>query len=168
MPRPAVLIPAAALLGAAATLALMPSADASGDSVRAEGPTYVYSANAFSNAEADVHVVSTGSSRTVVTVQVRGVDAPAGTTFGAHLHVNACGAAASAAGGHYNSGVGATLEDREIWLDFTVDPAGNASVQTSRPWAINTSVDRSVVFHALSTAPDGVAGPRLACTTIDF
>jgi Cu-Zn family superoxide dismutase len=141
-----------------------------GGSSRSSGPQFTYtSPSPFADAAADVHVVAKGSGSTRVSLQVRGVDAPAGTTFGAHVHTSPCGATGGAAGPHYqHAGATGSLEDREVWLDVTVNASGNALAQATRPWQIDESTPRSVIIHAQATNPDdGTAGARLACIDID-
>ncbi len=147
----------------------MAAAAAGGGSVRGSGPDYWYGASVFSDADARVHAVHNGAGGTVVTLHVTGVaPSAAGAQFGAHVHAKACGAAAGDSGGHYqHAGAEGSLEDREVWLDVVINEAGNGHAVTARPWALDIGSPRSVVIHALATAPDtGVAGPRLACIDI--
>jgi superoxide dismutase, Cu-Zn family len=152
------------------------SADADpGQVVRASGPTFVYQA-ALSDVATRVQAVSVPSGdaiKTIVTLDVAGMPAQTiGQTFGAHVHVNACGADPLAAGGHYaNPDVSpsAPLEEREIWLDFTVDETGAGHAKATRPYHIVEGDANSVVIHAMETDPvTGLAGGRLACTTVAF
>ena len=141
---------------------------AAGGSSRSAGPDYRYGASAFDRASARVHVVKTGDGKTIVTLHITGVKAPAGQKFGAHVHTSACGATGVLAGPHYlHSGATGSLEQREIWLDFTVNAAGNGHAVAIRPWSLDESVQRSVILHLLPTAPDGSAGARLACIDLD-
>ncbi|MCU0261919.1 MAG: superoxide dismutase family protein, partial [Ilumatobacteraceae bacterium] len=124
----------------------------------------------FADAGAAVHVVATGSGASVVTLHVTGVDADPGRTFGAHVHQLPCGELGSAAGGHYlHAGLDPTLplEQREVWLDVTVNAAGNGHAVALRPWIVDQSSQRSVILHANPTAADGTAGARLACVDLD-
>jgi Cu-Zn family superoxide dismutase len=140
----------------------------SGSSSRSAGPEYLYGSTAeLADATAEVHVVTTGDGGSVVTLHVRGVDADAGRTFGAHVHQAACGALASAALGHYQHAASGDLEAREVWLDITVNAAGNGHAEARRPWTVDQSTPRSVIIHALPTAADGMAGPRLGCIDLD-
>jgi Cu-Zn family superoxide dismutase len=84
------------------------------------------------------------------------------------VHQRPCGPLGSDAGGHYqHAGATGSLEDREVWLDVTVNAGGNGHSVAIRPWSLDESTPRSVIVHALPTAPDtGAAGARLAC--IDF
>ena len=112
--------------------------------------------------------MQTGHGKSHVTLAVSGVEAAAGQTFGAHVHQLPCGAAGAAAGGHYlHAGATGSLEEREVWLDVTVNESGNATTHTTRPWSVDRSTPRSVIIHALPTAADGTAGARLACIDLD-
>lgn len=127
-------------------------------------------AGPFDGARAKL-TLRTGSGTKAVLV-VRGIDrAVAGRTFGAHLHIGPCvegnGAAAL---GHYNHSTSTppTVDAQtEIWLDFTVDRLGRARSTTAVDWAPLAGT-RSVVVHANPTAPDGTAGPRLACLPVEW
>lgn len=157
--------------GAIAALAAIGGgvAAAGGGSSRAAGPDYLYGPSAFTDASAKVHVVNTGSGSTRVTLHITGVAGAAGKTFGAHVHRSPCGPLGSDAGAHYqHEGASGSLEDREVWLDFTVNDAGNAHAEAARPWVLDQGVPRSVIIHALPTVPEtGVAGARLACIDLD-
>lgn len=135
-----------------------------GSSSRSTGPEFTYgSTGEFAHATAEVHVVTTGDGGSMIALHVRDADAEAGRTFGAHVHQLPCGTAATAAGGHYQHASSGDLEGREVWLDFTVNRAGNGHAEARRPWAVDQSSPRSVIIHADPTAADGNAGPRLAC-----
>jgi len=146
-----------------------------GQIVRASGPTFVYDA-ALADIATRVQAVSVpsgGGIKTIVTLDVVGMPAQyVGTTFGAHVHVNACGADPLAAGGHYASpdvDPSAPLEQREVWLDFTVDETGAGHATVTRPFHIAAGDANSVVIHAMPTNPvTGAAGARLACTPVPF
>jgi Cu-Zn family superoxide dismutase len=142
---------------------------AGGGSARSSGPDYTYAgSDAFADATASVHVVHTGNGGTHVTLHVRNIDAPAGTTFGAHVHQHPCGSTGAAAGPHYqDADVTPVLEDREVWLDITVNDGGNGHAESVRPWSLDESSPRSVIIHALPTATNGTAGARLVCIDLD-
>ena len=53
----------------------------------------------------------------------------------------------------------------EIWLDFTVNGAGNGQSISQVRWVPDPG-QRSVVIHQSPTAADGTAGPRLACLPV--
>lgn len=142
---------------------------AGGGSARSSGPDRLYAnSQAFAHATARVHVVHTGNEGTHVTLHIVGVDAPAGQTFGAHVHQSRCGATGAAAGPHYHGSTVGPLEDREIWLDFTVNADGIGHAEASRPWSLDETTQHSVIIHALPTNPlTGLAGARLACIDLD-
>lgn len=145
-------------------------ASAGGGAHRSVGPDYTYGTpDPFADATAVVQVVNNGHEGTKVSLHVRGVSADAGQEFGAHVHQLPCGPAGSDAGGHYqHAGATGTLEEREVWLDFTVNPAGNGHATAWRPWSLDQSTPRSVIIHEMPTAPDtGGAGARLACIDLD-
>ena len=154
---------------ATGTLAVAGAALAGGSATRSTGPDVQHVAGAFDDADAAVQLVRTGEGGTLVTLHVRGVDAPAGTTFGAHVHTARCGTDPMDSGGHYaHTGTAPSLEAKEVWLDVTVNEAGNGHRQAVRPWLIDESTPRSVVIHASPTnAATGAAGPRLACIDLD-
>lgn len=161
---------AAASAATVGALAVMGVALASGGSARSSGPDFAYgSPNRFAAATAAVHVVKTGNGAMKVTLHVRGVDAPAGQRFGAHVHQSPCGENPLAAGGHYqHAGATGSLEAIEVWLDFTVNEGGNGHSSATRPWSLDETSPRSVIIHAMPTAPDtGLAGARLACIDLD-
>lgn len=142
---------------------------AAGGSARSSGPDHTYvGSEAFANATASVHVVHTGNGGTHVTLHILGVDAPAGQTFGAHVHQSHCGDSGAAAGPHYqDAGATDALVDREVWLDFTVNADGIGHAEAKRPWSLDETTQRSVIIHALPTAVNGTAGARLACIDLD-
>lgn len=142
---------------------------ASRGSVVGTGPDYVYGANALSGATATVSAAALGSDTSQLVLEVVGVDAPAGTEFGAHLHVNPCGSAPAAAGGHYvEPDAHGTLAHQEIWLDFVVNARGRGRAVATRDWTPTSRADRSVVIHVLGTDHEtGAAGSRLACIDLD-
>ncbi|MCP2259398.1 superoxide dismutase, Cu-Zn family [Streptoalloteichus tenebrarius] len=102
--------------------------------------------------------------------------------YGAHAHVNACGATGAAAGPHYQNVVdpkpGTSTDPayanprNEIWLDFTTDREGNGFAMTTVPWRFTDRHAGSVVIHEHHTHTDpghaGQAGDRLACITVPF
>ncbi|RYU12393.1 hypothetical protein [Nocardioides iriomotensis] len=92
--------------------------------------------------------------------------------FGAHLHVGPCVAGdGGAAKAHYNTDslAGDTTpeisRDTEVWLDFQVNAGGSGHAFATVPFEIQPG-QRSVVVHALPTAPNGTAGDRLACLPV--
>jgi superoxide dismutase, Cu-Zn family len=103
-------------------------------------------------------------------------------SYGAHLHVNPCGASGADAGPHYQHqhdpaaspskpSVNPSYANpqNEVWLDFTTDHSGKASVTAVQPWTF-TVLPRSLVIHAVPTKTTqgeaGDAGARVACLTL--
>jgi superoxide dismutase, Cu-Zn family len=88
------------------------------------------------------------------------------------VHVKPCGRDPLASGGHYSdpeADPSVPLHEREIWLDFTVDENGNGHAKAKRRFAIAEGAASCIVIHAMPTNPDtGMAGARLACTTVPF
>ena len=159
------------LCGAGLALPTAP-ANAAAQVVRATGPTAVYDAS-VANISTRVQAVSTPSGSTIVTLHATGFsDSYVGRTLGAHVHVGVCGPDPLAAGPHYanpSADPDASVEQREIWLDFTVDADGVGHARAVRPWHIDAGDANSVVIHALPTDhTTGGAGARLACTTVRF
>ena len=137
---------------------------------RSSGPDYTYgTSNPFADARAVVHVVETGQGKSHITLKVQRVAAAAGSTFGAHVHQAKCDAVDPLlAGPHYqHAGGTGTLEEREVWLDVTINKRGNGITHATRPWSVDQSMPRSVIIHALPTAENGTAGARLACIDLD-
>jgi hypothetical protein len=131
-------------------------------------------ANPFDHARAVV-VMVLHEDRSMAQLRVLGIDpAVAGRSFGAHLHVGPCVAGnGAAAGPHYNADVIAGRvpprvgPTTEVWLDFTVSPAGTAGAITQVPFAPLPG-ERAIVIHQEPTDPNGVAGPRLACLPVSW
>jgi Cu/Zn superoxide dismutase len=140
-----------------------------GSAARSAGPEYVYGAgNPFEDASAVVQVVGRGDGSSLVTLHVSGADAVAWRTFGAHVHQSPCGPTGTDAGPHYqHAGATGSVEEREVWLDFTVNPDGNGHAETVRPWTVDETAPRSVIIHADPTTVSGAAGARLACIDLD-
>jgi Cu-Zn family superoxide dismutase len=100
--------------------------------------------------------------------------------YGAHLHVNPCGADPEAAGGHYQNHKDPVTPSvnpvyanpsNEVWLDFTTSLTGTAASASSHGWDFNPAAPpRSLVLHAerTMTGPGvaGKAGARVACLTL--
>ena len=134
-------------------------------------------ADAPAGATAKVHSVETGDGRTIVTLHVRGMQPHA--RYGAHAHVNACGATGLAAGPHYQRVQGGLTDpafanpQNEIWLDLTTDRAGNGHARSVVEWQFEpTRRPMSVIIHeghTLTTeGKHGVAGKRVACLDVPF
>ncbi len=124
-------------------------------------------AGPLDGAEATLTMASHDGSTTAV-LTVRGIDRSAvDHTFGAHLHVGPCVAGdGAAAGPHFNAG-GQPSPDTEIWLDFTVTGGGTGHAVAQVPF-VPAPGNRAIVIHRDFTAPNGVAGPRLACLPVSW
>lgn len=173
--------------GAVATTAIAPAAQTSHDTAvsatfddHGDGSAVTYNTGLVpAGAHGAVSSAST-TSNTTVQLAVRGL--LPNRQYGAHAHVNECGATGDAAGPHYQNEVEPQKPSvdpkyanpqNEIWLDFTTDAKGAASAQTTVPWVF--SDDRrahSVVIHEMATDTHaghaGTAGARAACITVDF
>ncbi|AOS65939.1 Cu/Zn superoxide dismutase [Actinoalloteichus hymeniacidonis] len=99
--------------------------------------------------------------------------------YGAHLHVEPCGADPTDAGPHYQHVVDPVQPsvdpayanpENEVWLDFVTNDDGEAITTTTVQWRPEGLGRRSVVIHEHHTATGhgeaGTAGARLACVTV--
>lgn len=128
------------------------------------------------DATAVVTTTLTPAGRSMVTLDVAGLEP--GRTYGAHAHVNRCGATGGAAGPHWQRRPGPATPayanpGNEVWLDVTVGADGTGSSSATQDFAFSsTSRPLSVIIHALPTGTGkddaGVAGPRLACVDVAF
>jgi superoxide dismutase, Cu-Zn family len=156
-------------LAAATVLVAVPAAAMAAGVVvdHGHGPTVVHD-TAYEQIRTQVHAWSSeGTTR--VRLMVTGL--PAGRTFGAHVHTGTCGSDPLASGGHYQHSTDPSvpLAQREVWLDVTADADGRGVATTTVPWAFAPGSAGSVVIHALPTnATTGLAGARLACTSVAF
>jgi hypothetical protein len=142
------------------------------------------STTVFDGAKGTATMMGVGGS-TFFRIQVRGADDSAvGKVYGAHLHQGPCGldAAGPTVGLHYNTSefdpvkkVFKVINDQtEVWLDFEVDPFGNAR-STARVPFVPTAGERSITLHAAptlhhatETAAAGTAGVKLACLPLEI
>ncbi|MGH9279125.1 MAG: hypothetical protein ACRD12_13595 [Acidimicrobiales bacterium] len=166
-----------ALIGATLALLAVPAMataqSASRPVVVAHGPLVDFStATADATDGASAYLVSAvAGTGTRLTFVVTGLSAPAGKVFGAHAHTGTCTQNASAAAGpHYRVPGGPVDAQHEVWLDFTVLPggAGVGVAFATVPFVIPDGAAKSVVIHQMAMAPDGSAGPRLACLPVNF
>ncbi|GAA1019950.1 MULTISPECIES: superoxide dismutase [Amycolatopsis] len=101
--------------------------------------------------------------------------------YGAHAHVNSCGATGDAAGGHFQhvpDPVKPSVDPayanprNEIWLDFTTDRSGIGHATSIVDWKFGERRAKSVVIHETHTHTNpghaGTAGGRLACLNVGF
>jgi superoxide dismutase, Cu-Zn family len=117
---------------------------------------------------------------TTVTLDVAGL--VPNRQYGAHAHVNPCGAAGKDAGPHFQltrDPVTPSVDpayanpQNEIWLDFTTNGQGAGRTTSTVAWEF--PADRrakSVIIHTMPTATEpgkaGTAGDRAACVTVAF
>lgn len=141
-----------------------------------ENGAYTYDATLVP-AGAWIAAVSTSARHSTTTaLVVRGL--LPGRTYGAHIHVNPCGAAPAAAGPHYQQvpdPVQPSVDpayanpENEIWLDFKTDQTGSAVMTSVNRWRYRAAPG-AVVIHAEATQTEaghaGMAGARVACLTL--
>ena len=144
----------AVLATALLTVALVPSAAADAATVT-RGVVHAFAAGAGMELAGRAQMVRTADGKTMVTIHVTGLSPD--TTYGAHVHKQACGV--GNADGHYKfDPAGPATPPNEIWPGFTTDAAGvgngRASVDgTAGPTAV------SVVIHA-------PGGAKIACADL--
>lgn len=172
---------AAGALALLATGAALAPAQADDGAVRAAGELVRYDTTLVpAGATARVTAVERGDGSTRVKLEVRGLLPD--RDYGAHVHVNPCGASGADAGGHYqfvrdpvqpSTDPAFANPDNEFWLDLTTDHNGSGKARAVVDW--QTPQDRpagSVVLHAEHTRTGhgeaGVAGARLACISVSF
>jgi hypothetical protein len=145
----AVLVLAAALAGPAA----------GGSAQVTRGDFHAFAAGTGLGISGRAQMVRTADGRTFVSVHVEGL-AP-NTTYGAHVHKQACGD--NLAGLHYKfDPLGPADDDNEIWPGFTTNAAGVGNGSARNGWrAGNTAV--AVVIHALTATPN----PKIACADLE-
>ena len=101
-------------------------------------------------------MVRTADGRTIVTIQVTGLDA--GLTYGSHVHAQSC--ANGLAGGHYKfDPAGAAAPPNEIWPGpFTTNAAGNGS-----GWTVANATAGQAAVSVVIHAPGGA---KIACADL--
>lgn len=130
-------------------------------------------------ADLQVIAVSGPAEQAVVVLTARGLLPD--RAYGAHVHVNPCGAAPADAGPHYqhspdpvqpSTDPAFANPENEVWLDFTTDGQGTGVAYAKQGWSFTAPLPGSVVLHAehTHTGPGeaGTAGARLACLTVEF
>jgi Cu-Zn family superoxide dismutase len=131
-------------------------------------------ANPAMNIMGSADAFEISGTKTLVVLKVTGM--PASTTFGSHLHKLGC--ADSMAGGHYQHNPpadGGSANDptvanamNEVWLDFTTDASGAATVMAMVDWKPRPGEAKAIVVHAMKTGDGGLAGAKLACLNMPF
>lgn len=130
-------------------------------------------------ARVSVSALATSAGRTIVRMEVHGL--VPNREYGAHAHVDPCGPQPADPGPHYQHvqappGVSGDPDyanpENEIWLDFTTDARGDATVRTTVNWQFSERHAQSVVIHDHHTLTKpgyaGAAGARLACVNVPF
>ncbi|GIF12064.1 superoxide dismutase family protein [Actinoplanes teichomyceticus] len=134
-------------------------------------------------ATAHVEFSSTGSN---LWVQLDVTGLVPGRGYGAHMHVAECDRDPKAAGPHYqhrHDPAATTAKPstdpayanpaNEIWLDFTTDAQGAATVRREQHWMFSHErLPKSLILHAETTRTTpgaaGTAGARVGCLNLPF
>lgn len=145
----------AVLAAALLTVALVPSAAAHAAMVT-RGDLHPFAAGTGMELAGRAQMIRTADGKTIVTVHVTGLSPD--TTYGAHVHQQACGD--GAADGHYKfDPTGPAAPPNEIWPGFTTNAAGVGNGKaTVEGTAGATAV--SVVVHA-------PGGAKVACADLN-
>jgi hypothetical protein len=153
---------AKAVVGLSATIGLAMIALASASGVIADeagvtrGDLHAFAAGASLQLSGHAQMVRTADGKTIVTVHVEGL--LPNTTYGSHVHQQACGV--GDADGHYRfDPTGPAAPPNEIWPSFTTNVAGIGNGRavaygTAGPGAV------SVVVHA-------PGGAKIGCADLD-
>jgi Cu-Zn family superoxide dismutase len=174
---------AAGLIVCAVGIFVASPAIAGKDRVSATGDLVRYRPTVPSAASATVLATYDTMGDSTITLRVSGLEP--NTEYGAHAHVDACGATPRAAGPHFQHTPNPYPQNphdpvyvnsvNEIWLDFTTDDRGTGSSTTELGWQFEPQRRAgSVMIHAHRTqlgGRDGVAGTAgaaLACLTVGF
>lgn len=149
------------------------------ESYRATAKAVTYDAKVPNGAKVMVVSVPKFGGGTMVLLKLNGLLPH--RAYGAHVHVNACGAAPAAAGPHHQHVVDPVQPSvdpayanphNEIWLDVHTDGNGFAYTSATVDWQFTDRHAQSVVLHNehTHTGPGeaGTAGPRLACVNVAF
>jgi hypothetical protein len=140
----------------------------------------------FDSARAKI-TIEKGTDSTTFIVRLTGIDpSVANTTFGSHLHTDACVEGKPLdAGPHYNDQVvvdgkkfpsptvdpadwAVVSPETEAWFELVPDEEGMAYDKTTVPFVpVDPNGVMSVVVHQSYTKPDGTAGTRQACFPVD-
>jgi hypothetical protein len=145
-----------ALLGVALVAAFAGTAVSSSGAVVTSGAIHEFAAGEGMDISGRAQMVRTADGRTIVAIQVQGLDP--NTTYASHVHAAAC--AVGDADGHFKfDPVGPPTPPNEIWPGpFTTNPAGigngfTIAEGTAGPTAV------AVVVHA-------PGGAKIACADL--
>jgi superoxide dismutase, Cu-Zn family len=138
-----------------------------------------YDAKVPAGAKVTVVGVPTAGGGTTVLLVLNGLQPH--RAYGAHVHVNKCGATPADSGPHFQNVADPVQPSvdpayanprNEIWLDVHTDGRGFAHTRSTVDWQFTERHARSVVLHNEHThtkpGEAGTAGPRLACVNVDF
>jgi hypothetical protein len=137
------------------TLAVVPAAMAGG-AVVTRGEIHPFATGTGLQIAGRAQMIRTADGKTIVTVRATGLSP--NTTYGSHVHQQACGI--GDADGHFRfDPAGPAAPPNEIWPGFTTDAAGVGNGQaivdgTAGPNAV------AVVIHA-------PGGAKIACADLD-
>lgn len=144
----------AVLATAILTIALVPAAAADG-AVVTRGDIHAFATGAGLDVAGRAQMVRTADGKTIVTVHVTGLAAD--TTYGAHVHQQACGI--GDADGHYRfDPVGPAAPPNEIWPGFTTNAAGVGNG--------NSIVDAVAGPTAVAVVIHAPGGAKIACADL--
>lgn len=144
----------AALAAALLAIALVPAVAADGALVT-RGDMHAFAAGTGLDITGRAQMVRTADGKTIVTVHVTGL-AP-DTTYGAHVHQQACGV--GDADGHYRfDPTGPGVPPNEIWPGFTTNTAGIGNGKAT--------VDRTAGPTAVSVVIHAPGGLKIACADL--
>jgi hypothetical protein len=143
------------VVAACLATALAPIATAQGARVT-RGEFHSFAAGAGLQLTGHAQMVRTADGRTIVTVHIAGL-AP-DTTYGSHVHTQAC--AVGDADGHYRlNPAGPAAPPNEIWPGpFTTNPAGVGNG--------NVTVDYTAGPTAVSVVVHAPGGAKIACADL--
>jgi hypothetical protein len=144
----------AVISAASLTLALVPGVVADGALVT-RGDVSAFAAGAGLDLAGHAQMARTADGKTIVTVHVEGL--AANTTYGSHVHQQAC--AVGDADGHYRfDPSGPATPPNEIWPGFTTDDAGVGNGRAI--------VDATAGVTAVSVVIHAPGGAKIACADL--
>ena len=149
-------IRAAAALGLALMLLAVASSVTAAGATVTRGEFHAFAAGTGLALSGHAEMIRTADGRTIVSVHVEGLAAD--TTYGSHVHQQAC--ANGDADGHYKfDPTGPATPPNEIWPGFTTNSAGIGNGNATVPWTAGSAAV-SVVVHA-------PGGAKIACADLD-
>jgi hypothetical protein len=156
MSRKRILGPALALALPALLLGALGGAVSADGAVVARGEVHPFATGAGLDISGRAQMIRTAAGATIVVLHVEGL-AP-DTTYGAHVHKQAC--ADGDADGHYRfDPTGPATPPNEIWPGFTTNDAGIGDGRAM--------VDRTAGPSAVSVVVHAPSGAKIACADLD-